>query len=674
MGEASGNGRQAFHYSLRTEARKGGAGRTERRRTMKTGLVTLAVVLAIAGTAFADIPHMISYQGRVTDASGVPVADGTYTMQFRLFDDEFAGSQKWESGDVSVTTSGGVFSVLLGGSPQPAILLHFDEDLWLAVRFEGVDQLPRQRMASVGYAYMASGLVPGTEVESSLPGPLFTADNTSTGGGADGLKGETSGNNGRGVHGVAVSTWGSTRGVYGQSASSSGYGVAGSASATSGSTRGVSGEVSSTAGTGVYGMAWASTGVCYGGLFETESSSGTGVRGIANATSGVTYGVYGRSYSNTTDSRGVYGRSYATTGATYGVHGWNGTAGQGYGVYGYAPSSTGEARGGGFYSENGHGVLGWTMANSGLAYGVYGYTHSDEGRGVAGFNSSSTGSEAYGVYGRAMSSASIAGYFENIAASSGTGVCGLGVLQGGIFHDTSSGNWAACGRASYKVLGTGSVDFVQNHPQEADRVIVYAAPEGDEVATYTRGTARLKNGEARIPLGETFKWVTNPDIGLTAHLTPRTVAVPLAVASITTEELVVRGPQSGPDDVTFDYLVYGLRIGFEEHSVVQEKDLQAYIPSMEDHRALYATHPELRRYNALERFKTMHAATGADETLDFASSRALHDAIQEYDQAVHGAVKHNDDPDEALVAPPANRDEPGEETRKSGVHPAEASE
>jgi hypothetical protein len=641
---------------------------------MRAGFVILAVVLAAATMAFADIPKMISYQGRVTDASGVPVADGTYTMQFRLFNAEVGGDQRWESGDVSVTTSGGVFNVLLGGSGQPLILLHFDEDLWLAVRFEGVDQTPRQQMTSVGYAYMASGLVPGTEVESSLPGPLFTADNTSTGGGADGLKGETSGNNGRGVHGVAVSTWGSTRGVYGQSASSNGYGVAGSASAPTGGTRGVSGEVNSTAGTGVYGMAWATTGVCYGGLFETESSSGTGVRGIANATSGVTYGVYGRSYSNTSDSRGVYGRSYATTGATYGVYGHNSTTGQGYGVYGYAPAGSGDARGGGFYSEDGHGVLGWTNENSGLAYGVYGHTESDGGRGVAGFNSSTTGSEAYGVYGRAMSSTSPAGYFENIAASSGTGVCGLGVLQGGIFHDTSSGNWAACARGTYKIDGTGSVSFVQNHPEEADRVIVYAAPEGDEVATYTRGTACLENGEARVPLGETFAWVTNPDIGLTAHLTPRDEAVPLAVVSLTTRELVIRGPADGPD-VTFDYLVYGLRIGFEEQSIVQEKDLEAYIPSMDDHRDLYATHPELRRYNALERFKAMHAATGTAESVDFASSRALRDAVQEYDPAIHGAVgPSHEDPDDALVAPPVSGDDPGEETHEPSNHPGEASE
>ena len=39
--------------------------------------------------------------------------------------------------------------------------------------------------------------------------------------------------------------------------------------------------------------------------------------------------------------------------------------------------------------------------------------------------------------------------------------------------------------------------------------------------TMTRGSARLTNGEAHVVLGGTFALVANPDLGLTAHLTPR---------------------------------------------------------------------------------------------------------------------------------------------------------
>jgi hypothetical protein len=133
-------------------------------------------------------------------------------------------------------------------------------------------------------------------------------------------------------------------------------------------------------------------------------------------------------------------------------------------------------------------------------------------------------------------------------------------------------------------------------------------------------------------LGETFKWVTNPEIGLTAHLTPRADCKGLYVASLTTSEMVVKELQGGTSDATFDYLVYGLRIGFEEASVVQEKIKEAYIPSMANHRERYNKYPELRHFNALERFREMNAQIG--KPFDLGASRALRDAIHEFDPAI----------------------------------------
>jgi hypothetical protein len=180
------------------------------------------------------------------------------------------------------------------------------------------------------------------------------------------------------------------------------------------------------------------------------------------------------------------------------------------------------------------------------------------------------------------------------------------------------------------------VSFVENHPIDKDRVIVYAAPEGDEVGVYTRGTARLANGEARVNLGPTFRHVTNPDIGLTVYVTPVGAWSDLFVASKGTEEIVVKS-HGGDPNAAFDYIVYGLRIGFEETSIVQEKTTESYIPSMKDHRELYARKPELRSYNALERFKGMRAGTGEAET-DFSKSEALKAAIHEYDPATDPPV------------------------------------
>jgi hypothetical protein len=206
------------------------------------------------------------------------------------------------------------------------------------------------------------------------------------------------------------------------------------------------------------------------------------------------------------------------------------------------------------------------------------------------------------------------------------------VDAGGHFKDIDSSGDAYVGSDTYKIFGSGTMSFVQNHPNEKDRVIVYAAPEGDEVAVYTRGTARLVSGEAHVKLDETFQWVTNPDIGLTAHISPKGQWADLFVESVSTTELVVRSKDC-VSDAAFDYVIYGLRIGFEESSIVQEKQQESYIPSFKNHRERYAKHPELRAYNSLERFKGMETAAGLRASFDFSASKALHDAIHEYDPA-----------------------------------------
>ena len=512
----------------------------------RSAIAVLAVVLA-STVAAADIPKVIGYQGRITDNSGVPVADGTYTMRFRIYTAATGGTLLWDSSNQSVTLAGGIFHVLLGESPQPAVNLSFGQDYWLSVQFDGEYQNPRKRLGSVGYAYMASGLVPGTEITSNSSGAMLTATNTNT-------------SSGYGLHGVTAST-------------SSGRGIYGHATATEGGAYAVYGKTESTTeNSAIYGYAPGFTGyITYGVHGQSVATAGAGVRGWASCTYGVNYGVRGRSGS--TAGRGVSGYAAATTGTTYGVHGSSASP-NGRGVYGYASD-------------------------------------------VAGFTSG--------------------GYFAT-ASLNGTGVQGEGDYRGGRFKDTDSDNYCYAGHDTYKTYGTGTNAFVQNHPSDDGRVIVYAAPEGDEVATYTRGTARLVDGEARVSLGETFKWVTNPEIGLTAHLTPRGEALPLAVASLTTEELVVRGPKDRPGDLAFDYIVYGLRIGFEEVSIVQQKQEESYIPSMKNHREAYAIHPDLRRYNALERFRNMHTDTYGTDPTGRGAAQRLRDAIEEYDPTVHGRV------------------------------------
>jgi len=192
--------------------------------THRGSLLTLVVCLAIVHLSFfaspslADIPQVISYQGKVTDSGGTPVPDGSYGMRFNIYDVATGGTSLWYSGVVSVQVAGGVFSVLLGESPQPAIDLPFDEDYWLNVWIDGDTQTPRQRLCSNGYAYMASGLVPGTAISGSVTtgtSAALIATNTSSTGSTYGLWGQNFSTEGAGVRGDAFATTGPNYGVRG---------------------------------------------------------------------------------------------------------------------------------------------------------------------------------------------------------------------------------------------------------------------------------------------------------------------------------------------------------------------------------------------------------------------------------------------------------------------------
>jgi hypothetical protein len=105
----------------------------------------------------------------------------------------------------------------------------------------------------------------------------------------------------------------------------------------------------------------------------------------------------------------------------------------------------------------------------------------------------------------------------------------------------------------------GAKHFVEPHPSDPARVIVYSSLEGREVGTYFRGTARVVNHEAVIEVPEDFRIVTD-DAGLTVQLTPVGDLATLAVVTQDLNQVVVKASK----DVTFHYLVQGVRRAFKD--------------------------------------------------------------------------------------------------------------
>jgi hypothetical protein len=122
-------------------------------KSVKILLMCLVVALVITSIAYADVPKMINYQGKITRPSGALV-DTTTSMVFTIYADSTGGTALWTETQTSVDVQYGVFSVLLGSvNPIPDSVFNGN------VRYLGVkvgndsDMTPRKAIVSVGYAY-----------------------------------------------------------------------------------------------------------------------------------------------------------------------------------------------------------------------------------------------------------------------------------------------------------------------------------------------------------------------------------------------------------------------------------------------------------------------------------------------------------------------------------------
>ena len=102
----------------------------------------------------AQVPKLIRYQGQAVDAKGVPL-EGPYTLTFRLYDADTAGTKLWEEIQPNVPLTHGAFSVLLG-SVSLLTTMSWDKPCWLSVQVNAEPELsPRQQITSVPLAIRA---------------------------------------------------------------------------------------------------------------------------------------------------------------------------------------------------------------------------------------------------------------------------------------------------------------------------------------------------------------------------------------------------------------------------------------------------------------------------------------------------------------------------------------
>lgn len=163
---------------------------------MKRLLAATLLLLAAAVTAVAQVPTLMSYQGHVTDASGVALGNTTptnYTVLFKFYSVSTGGTPLYAESQV-VTISGGEFSVLLGngtgisglkGRAAPALTPYVElhtiitGNIYLGVTVgSGAEITPRQQIVSGAYAFRAKyaeGLI-----DNSLTAAMLTTSAVTT--------------------------------------------------------------------------------------------------------------------------------------------------------------------------------------------------------------------------------------------------------------------------------------------------------------------------------------------------------------------------------------------------------------------------------------------------------------------------------------------------------------
>ena len=121
---------------------------------MKYMLLILGLILGFGTAAHAQAN--LSIQGSIQNSSGFALADGKYSLTFRLYETETGGTPVWSETQPTLNVLGGLYSATLGQiSPLTA---SFDKPYYLGVSVNNSPELlPRARLSSSPYALSLIG-------------------------------------------------------------------------------------------------------------------------------------------------------------------------------------------------------------------------------------------------------------------------------------------------------------------------------------------------------------------------------------------------------------------------------------------------------------------------------------------------------------------------------------
>ena len=582
-----------------------------------------------ASSSQVSVPHLVKFSSTARDDAGHP-RTGVVGVTFALYKDQQGGAPLWLETQNVQADSKGNYTALLGSTKAdglPSDLFTSNEARWLGVQLENQPEQPRVLFVSVPYALKAAD----AETISGLPASAFVRANPESGSGAgsteaSGLSGSrTAANNALPPSILTVNTsspgdtasfvplWIGTTPTH--TLGSSVLFQSGKQVGLNTKAPGASLEIDSPNQLGLFlhapftgnvgaGLDFATTGS--GGrqweILATGSAAaqGPGKLNIRDVTDGkdiFTISALDDTVGIGTTNPGGAALTAVSNNANSAVLGINKTS-DGSGVQGETS---------GIIDFN-SGVIGASLATSGVTYGVNGINHSTD------FFAAGVEGDSFASSGKTL------GTVGTVASPNGTGVWGLGGGQSNIGHGIGCcavGIWGDTGSSAPGAAGlVGTADdaraiYLENNSpsgvptafmrQDAAGQFALVAggaggfctidtnghlfcPGGTstlasvgtsqrQVALYAVespqnwfedfGSGQLSSGAAAVALDSTFAQTVNAASDYHVFLTPAGDCHGLYVSHKTATGFEVRELVGGQSNVAFDYRIVALRRGFE---------------------------------------------------------------------------------------------------------------
>jgi len=159
---------------------------------LSMAVVALLTALLVVGTVGAQpagrnaaalqVAYPMTYQGRLTDNLGNPIANQTRNITFRVYEQPSGGTPIWQQVRAVQTDGGGLFTTVL--EVDPPLGVADLSNVWFGIEVGSDGEMtPRQRVGGAPFAFT---LAPGNGVTGTVdlgtwPSAIFGVFNTGTG-------------------------------------------------------------------------------------------------------------------------------------------------------------------------------------------------------------------------------------------------------------------------------------------------------------------------------------------------------------------------------------------------------------------------------------------------------------------------------------------------------------